>query len=86
VRRPLALREVTPPAPAPVAFEEAVHEAERLAGAGWVLASFLEDSTGEVEATWAAQLLVHGLERQAKLLRLFMYRPDDPAEAPEQRG
>ncbi len=80
MRRPLALSKVAPPAPEPVAFEEAVYEAERLAGAGWVLASFLEDSTGEVEATRAAQLLTYGLERQAKLLRLFMDTPDDPAE------
>jgi hypothetical protein len=33
VRRPLALRKATPPAPEPVAFEEVVYEAERLASA-----------------------------------------------------
>ena len=85
MRRQLALRKVTPPAPEPVAFEAVVYEAERLASVAYVLATYLEDRE-EPEAQRTAVLLTDGLERQAALLRLFMHRPDDPAEAPEQPG
>ena len=83
--RPLALRKVTPAAPGPLAFEEVVYEAERLASAAYVLATYLE-SRQEPEAQQTAVLLTDALERQAGLLRQFMERPDDPAEAPEQTG
>ena len=78
---PLALRKVTPPAPGPVAFEAVVYEAERLAGAAYVLTVYLEHE-GETEEKQAAELLTEALKRQAALLRLFMHRPDDPAEVP----
>ena len=89
--RPLALRKVTPAAPGPLAFEEVVYEAERLAGAAYVLSVYLEGRE-EPEAQQTAVLLTDALLRQAALLRqtallrLFMERPDDPAEAPEQTG
>ena len=78
--RPLALRKVTPPAPEPVAFEAVVYEVERLAGAAHVLNLSLEQ-TEETDGQRTAALLAEALERQAALLRLFMGRPDDPAEA-----
>ena len=79
MRRPLALRKVTPPASGPVAFEEVVYEAERLASAAYVLATYLE-SRQEPEAQQTAVLLTDALERQAAALRLFMDTADDPAE------
>ncbi len=85
MRRPLALRKVVPPPPGPLAFEEVVYEAERLAGAAYVLASYLENWL-EPEAQQTGVLLRDALERQAAALRRFMDLPDDPAEAPEQTG
>ena len=58
---------------------------ERLAGAAYVLNLYLEQMD-EIDPQRAAALLSEALERQAALLRLFMERPDDPAEAPEQTG
>ncbi len=77
MRRPLALRKVVPPPPGPLAFEEVVYEAERLAGAAYVLAAYLENRQ-EPEAQQTAVLLTDALERQAAALRLFMDTPDDP--------
>ena len=77
MKRPLALRKVTPPAPGQVAFEQVVYEAERLAGAAYVLATYLENRQ-EPEAQQTAVLLTDALERQAGLLRLFMDTADDP--------
>jgi hypothetical protein len=68
-----------------VAFEQVVHEVERLAGAAWVVASFLEDRSEELPATQAAQLLTAGPERQAALLRLFMAGPGRPEGGPGRR-
>jgi hypothetical protein len=76
---PLALRKAALPAPEPVAFEEAVYEAEWLASAAYVLASYLAEPE-ETDAKRTAQLLADALERQAALLRAFMDSPDDPAE------
>ena len=76
-RQPLALRKATPPPPGPLAFEEVVYEAERLASAAYVLTTHLENRQ-EPEAQQTAVLLTDALERQAAALRLFMDTPDDP--------
>ncbi len=61
----------------PLAFEEVVYEAERLASAAYVLSIYLEGRE-EPEAQQTAVLLTDALERQAAALRLFMDTPDDP--------
>ncbi len=58
----LALRKVTPPPPGPLAFEEIVYEAERLASAAYVLSIYLEGRE-EPEAQQTAVLLTDALER-----------------------
>ena len=79
--RPLALRKVIPPAPEPVAGETLVYAADQHAGLAHLISSQL--SVGDdPDAYQAAALLADALERQAALLRLFMERPDDPAEVP----
>ncbi len=60
--RPLALRKVTSPPPGPLAFEEVVYEAERLASAAYVLSIYLEGRE-EPEAQQTAVLLTDALER-----------------------
>ena len=77
MRRPLALRKVTPPPPGLLAFEEVVYEAERLAGLAHVLSIYL-DGREEPEAQQTAVLLTDALEWQAAALRRFMDTPDDP--------
>ena len=77
MRRPLALRKVAAPAPGPLAFEEVVYEAERLAGLAYVLSIYLEGRE-EPEAQRTTVLLTDALKRQAAALRLFMDTPDDP--------
>ena len=74
---PLAPRKLTPPPPGPLAFEQVVHQAERLAGAAYVLSVYLEGRE-EPEAQRTAVLLTDALERQAAALRCFMDTPDDP--------
>ena len=77
-KRPLAFRNVLPPAPEPVAFEQVVYAADRHAGLAHLISNHLS-ATDETDAHQAATLLADALERQATLLRAFMETSDDAA-------
>lgn len=76
----LGFREVVPREGGPVAFEHCVYGVRRAAEAVHILDLYL-GRAGEPEAAGLAALIRDALEREVRLLTLFMEGPDEPPAA-----